>query len=313
MLKSAIPSLLMGTIHFLFLYQVVLPICGGYTIVGVVPLFAYLQVPLKWNSAKTVWVANVLAFYFGLIFTIWLRTAIAISSVTAAGMIGFAGTLLPFQRIFGDSKYDLPKLFPLAVYAGTFAGMSDLSVFDGLLGVIIVGAIGGMVFNVLAKSFSGVGGKLGSIGFGAVIIFSIFNQQEQVQFRVLPFELDAFLIFIVVATAAALFTFYAAHQFKWGIVKASSLLGLIVSLPFDLFPPSSFTLAAVPVVFFGGTFVGMSSKSMQNWITLCIAGCIFGVGFYFLHPYFQGFGGTLGTLACLSCLVGLLLFKRTTA
>lgn len=313
MLKSAIPSLLMGIIHFMFLYQVVLPICGAYTIIGVIPLFGYLFSPLKWSAVKTVWVANILAFYFGLIFTIWLRTAFAISSVTAAAMIGFAGTLIPFKRIFGDSKYDLPKLFPLAVYAGTFAGMSDLSVFDGLLGVMIVGALGGIIFNVLTKSFNGVGGKLGSIGFGSVVIFSFFTHQETIQFRVLPFDLFSFIIIFAVAILAALFTFYAAHKFKWGIVKASSLLGLIVSLPFDFFPPSSFTLAAVPVVFIGGTFVGMSSKSMQNWITLCIAGCIFGAGFYFLHPYFQGFGGTLGTLACLSCLVGLILFKRTTA
>lgn len=85
---------------------------------------------------------------------------------------------------------------------------------------------------------------------------------------------------------------------------ASSAVSLIVALIF-LWVPMPFLdddlIKAIPVVFFGASFAGMSSKEVMKDIRyVALAGLVFGFIFTHTSTLFTGYGGGLGTTACIS-------------
>lgn len=94
-------------------------------------------------------------------------------------------------------------------------------------------------------------------------------------------------------------TYWLIHKKHVSTVRASSSLTLvfcILTLPFA-------SAVALPwqASFFGSTFVGMTDKSRMGWKRVLIASLVFGLIFYFLIPFVNGFGGGLGAAAFVSC------------
>ncbi len=123
-----------------------------------------------------------------------------------------------------------------------------------------------------------------------------------------------FINFILIAVSifAALSTFVVNNYFNQGPVKSSAILSLIVGLFFFTFPHlgSDYLAIKVPLIFFGASFVGMSSsQTFQHWRETVIAGAIFGFIFINTSQFFTGFGGGLGTTALLSVLMTISLIK----
>jgi len=104
----------------------------------------------------------------------------------------------------------------------------------------------------------------------------------------------------------AFLTFLVNTKYKQGPVRASALLTLIVAGVCFLFPKifSEDIINQIPWVFFGSSFVGMTSgKLTRNYISIIFAGIVFGFIYTVSPDFFNGYGGALGTAACISILV----------
>ena len=114
------------------------------------------------------------------------------------------------------------------------------------------------------------------------------------------------IVLIIVSIIGAVGTYFAAHNLRQGVVKASALLAVIVGGFFYLFPSglSPELSRSIPLAFIGATFVGMTGKNIiGNIIPIALAGAFFGVLFVYSAPFYNGFGGGLGTTACISVLI----------
>lgn len=114
-------------------------------------------------------------------------------------------------------------------------------------------------------------------------------------------------LFIIAITAiiAATLTFYVNHQLKQGPVRSSALLSLLVALPFYFFPDILDALLTknIPMVFIGGSFIGMVSKKIvDSYIKLAVSGLVFAVIYLNTSNFFNGYGGALGASAGISLL-----------
>lgn len=108
------------------------------------------------------------------------------------------------------------------------------------------------------------------------------------------------LILLFTGGLGAMLTFIVAHDLKQGVVRASAGLSLIVGLFFYVFPNlvSPILTVEIPVLFFGGSFVGMMSKDrVTSNLLIFLGGALFS-GIYLLSSeIFIGFGGKLGATA----------------
>lgn len=104
----------------------------------------------------------------------------------------------------------------------------------------------------------------------------------------------------------AFLTFLVSTKYKQGPVRASALLTLFVASTCSLFSKlfSEDIANQIPWVFFGASFVGMtSSKLTRNYTSIIFAGIVFGFIYTVSPTFFNGYGGALGTAACISILV----------
>lgn len=93
-----------------------------------------------------------------------------IGPVPACGLTGLMASFLP--HLITDKKY---HELPYSAYCGCFTGMTATSVIPQWWGVALAAAAAGLVFAITKRSLEGMGGKLGSIAFAMVIIFSILQ------------------------------------------------------------------------------------------------------------------------------------------
>jgi hypothetical protein len=108
------------------------------------------------------------------------------------------------------------------------------------------------------------------------------------------------LITIICSIAGGIGTFICTEKLKWHPLKSSAILSLIIATPFEIWNLNNYL--DIPLIFFGASFVGMSSKDIFNKLQVTIAALLFGCLHFLLSTNFNFIGGTLGTTACLSCL-----------
>jgi hypothetical protein len=113
------------------------------------------------------------------------------------------------------------------------------------------------------------------------------------------------LILFAASFISSTLTFYVNEGLRQGPVRSSALLTLIVALYFHFFPASmdSYLVKNVPVVFIGGSFIGMvSSRILSNYILIGTAGLFFCVIYINTSKFFNGYGGAVGTAAAIALL-----------
>jgi hypothetical protein len=172
---NLIPLLLLGTIHILFLYYIVSPSLGWYSFTGLIPFLAYKILPIQIRKLNFVEIGiDILTFGLGLLFTIWITIKYDTSPVFSAALTGTISSFIP-NTTFGIKPKFIQNLShaKLAIYAGSFAGMTGFHHYISLPSILTIAITGGLIYNLLRSSFIGLGGKLGSIGFGAVILYLI--------------------------------------------------------------------------------------------------------------------------------------------
>ncbi|GHB76253.1 hypothetical protein GCM10008107_27160 [Psychrosphaera saromensis] len=101
----------------------------------------------------------------------------------------------------------------------------------------------------------------------------------------------------ILALLGAFLTFYLARHNRFDGIRASAALSIIAYLIIDAL---GFNADLYAVVFFGGTFIGMSAPHRFGIYTITSASIIFSLLFEYLIPVFDGYGGALGVSAFLS-------------
>ena len=121
-----------------------------------------------------------------------------------------------------------------------------------------------------------------------------------------------YLIIISTSILGATSTFYVGNHLKQGSVRASALLSVIVGLFFYCFPEilTEYLTKNIPLVFIGGSFIGMVSRKIRgNYIVLIVAGILFGVIYNYKKYFFEGYGGALGALAFITLFITIKCFN----
>lgn len=101
----------------------------------------------------------------------------------------------------------------------------------------------------------------------------------------------------LIALLGAFLTFFLARHNLFNAIRASASLSIIAYLIFyalDLKPEH------YSILFFGGTFIGMSAPHRFGVFTLTSSSIIFAILFEYLVPKIDDFGGALGMSAFLS-------------
>ncbi|RFZ91350.1 hypothetical protein D0C36_16815 [Mucilaginibacter conchicola] len=114
------------------------------------------------------------------------------------------------------------------------------------------------------------------------------------------------IVLICTAVIAANLTFYVNERLKQGPVRSSAGLSLLVACFFTVFPHilSPALVKNIPVVFIGGSFIGMvSAKLLSGYLRLSMAALVFSIIYLNTSKFFNGYGGALGTAASISVLV----------
>lgn len=112
-------------------------------------------------------------------------------------------------------------------------------------------------------------------------------------------------ILITVSFFSAVLTYFVNEELKQGPVRSSAVLSLAVALYFHYFAGSmdSYLVKNIPLVFIGGSFIGMvSSRLLSNYLLIGTAGIIFCLIFLHTSKFFNGYGGALGISASISVL-----------
>ena len=115
-------------------------------------------------------------------------------------------------------------------------------------------------------------------------------------------------LLLLTGISGALLTFYVNEHLKYGPVRASALLSLLLGLFFYAFPHAlnPYLTKNIPLVFIGASFIGMvSAKVASHFLTRSVAGILFVVIFLNASAFFRGYGGALGTSASIALMATL--------
>ena len=97
-------------------------------------------------------------------------------------------------------------------------------------------------------------------------------------------------------------TYFLAYLPKMGAIRASALSTLLCYAVLFVCFKSHFA-ELMSAIFYGGSFVGMSTQQRLSWKGIGIASCIFGWLSAMLLPLIEGIGGALGICAFLSVVI----------
>lgn len=131
-----------------------------WALLGVVVLVGFLRHAGHGPAGRVQWPAVALAALAALGVLALTRGASA-SVVLATALVGAAGGAL---EAAGRSRHRWQGV-AAPVYCGAFAGMTSQLVLGHPAWVVLAGGLAGLVLSVLSDSWSGIGGKLGTIAF----------------------------------------------------------------------------------------------------------------------------------------------------
>lgn len=120
-----------------------------------------------------------IVFIIGSLGTYFINERYKIGVVVASSLLGLVfGLILP--NIFANGNS-----LAVALFCGTFIGMSTATKLSSRISVIIASLIGTIIFLYTAPYFAGLGGKLGLIAFGASIATAgIYNLKSHLSKKI---------------------------------------------------------------------------------------------------------------------------------
>jgi len=251
--------------------------------------------PLSWRDV----LCGLLSTFFVLIL---LHSGLH-SVVLAASLIGSLGGWLELRL----SHHHFQGMAP-ACYCGAFVGMTSESVLIDPVLIVLAGGLAGGFWSLLRQSWIGIGGKMGTMAFLAVVLtigLSIAAGHVGPGVKLASLPIEAVLSILVASVLSPLITQWLSFRCQFGVVLGSALPSALVALILLLFShsfvPYSGRLAAA---WMGASFVGMTNLSIRElpvW-TLVLMGLGFGILTLSFEPSLLGIGGDLGATAAISVL-----------
>ena len=141
--------------------------------IGLLLAFSHRRKTLHQAGTDRESITAALAVPLGTMACFMLQTQFSCGPVLAASTVGLAGSFIP--GLFPDRH--LWKAIPSAVYCGAFVGMSSNNVLDSWSMFLAAGCLAGLAFWVSRNLFQGVGGKLGTLAFAAVVLVVYFQKE----------------------------------------------------------------------------------------------------------------------------------------
>ena len=253
-------------------------------VAAVEPMPSHREAPI--HGATVAWmtaaVTDFAMVFGGATVTFLISVEFAIGSVVASGLVGLVGAAVL-------------KRHAVAIFCGSFVGMSSPNIFAFLGWVLIAGAIAGLIFVLSRDVLNGFGGKLGTIAFAGAVSASLVVGCGLGSVAV-PTGTDALWI-VAYSVIAAVVTYGVSVHLENGPVVASALVGVVAGLllPVVHGPELGPMLA---VVAFCASFAGMSSPArLPNLVLVGVAGLFSALVFLYACPHLDGAGGKLGTIA----------------
>jgi len=227
----------------------------------------------------------------------------SISVVVATALVGAAGGAL---EAAGRSRHRWQGV-AAPVYCGAFAGMTSQLVLGHPAWVVLAGGLAGLVLSVLSDSWSGIGGKLGTIAFlgglgatGLALVSGAIGAGAPLHAFT---GVERWLV-LIASLLSPLLTHRLSYYWGFGVVLGSALPSLLVALLLALLPPS-LELAPGPLaaMWLGASFVGMTApeRLAPRPLPLLLAmGLLFALLSFSFAPRLAGIGGDLGATAAVS-------------
>lgn len=220
-----------------------------------------------------------------------LSRGLSVSVVAATALVGCAGGVLEARG--------RPRWAGLgqAVYCGAFTGMTSELVLRHPLWVLLAAALAGVLLEVLRQSWSGIGGKLGSTAFLAVLgVVGLAAACNTIGPGAPPLALTAGarLSVLGIALLSPQITHQLSERWRLGPVLGSAMPGLVAGLVLP---------AHLAAPWLGASFVGMTSSSRlrPHPIAMLLAmGLLFALFLAGFQPSQKGIGGDLGATAAVS-------------
>ena len=273
-----------------------------WALLGVLVLVGFLRHAGHGPAGRVQWPEVALAALAALGVLALTRGASA-SVVLATALVGAAGGAL---EAAGRSRHRWQGV-AAPVYCGAFAGMTSELVLGHPAWVVLAGGLAGLVLSVLSDSWSGIGGKLGTIAFlgglgatGLALVFGAIGAGAPLHAFT---GVERWLV-LIASLLSPLLTHRLSYYWGFGVVLGSALPSMLVALLLALLPPS-LELAPGPLaaMWLGASFVGMTApeRLAPRPLPLLLAmGLLFALLSFSFAPRLAGIGGDLGVTAAVS-------------
>ena len=273
-----------------------------WALLGVVVLVGFLRHAGHGPVGRVQWPEVALAALAALGVLALTRGASA-SVVLATALVGAAGGAL---EAAGRSRHRWQGV-AAPVYCGAFAGMTSQLVLGHPAWVVLAGGLAGLVLSVLSDSWSGIGGKLGTIAFlgglgatGLALVSGAIGAGAPLHAFT---GVERWLV-LIASLLSPLLTHRLSYYWGFGVVLGSALPSMLVALLLALLPPS-LELAPGPLaaMWLGASFVGMTApeRLAPRPLPLLLAmGLLFALLSLSFAPRLAGIGGDLGATAAVS-------------
>lgn len=163
-------------LHYSFLIAVIIEnkphpysILILFTIALFLGLFYINKIKPDRSRFKKIDLLLVLFTSLGAAVTYWLNIELNLGAVLSAGITGLLSSFLPYI----NRKSDILRELPVAIYCGSFAGMTAPFIAKGYSFIILAGLFSGLLLIFSKETLQGYGGKLGTIAFGGVLLMSV--------------------------------------------------------------------------------------------------------------------------------------------
>jgi hypothetical protein len=288
-------ALLMGAMLLVFyadgfVVGASLPLALGFGLLGALVVVGVLR-HANHGPMGSIRFATVLQAVLAAGAVLGLSRGLTLSVVAATALVGCVGGLL---EAMGSQRW--AGVGP-AVYCGAFTGMTSELVLRQPLWVLLAAALAGVLLELLRHGWSGIGGKLGSTAFVAVVgVVGLATVCGAIGPGAQPYALKGAerLVVLGVALLSPQITFQLNNRFRLGPVLGSAIPGLVAALVLPAF-------LAGP--WLGASFVGMTSPSRLGShpiASLLVMGLLFALLLAGFEPSQGGLGGDLGATAAIA-------------
>ncbi|WP_413560630.1 hypothetical protein [Bdellovibrio sp. HCB209] len=115
-----------------------------------------LQKPLRYFE---LWLFKFITFLIGCMVCFYFQAKWGMDVVTSAALTGLLGTFIP------ETKRIESNHIHANIYMGAFVAMGSKVTEQGFWEILLVSAIGSLIYFAMLRYFKGMGGRLGLIAF----------------------------------------------------------------------------------------------------------------------------------------------------